>query len=68
MSEKKYEDHQFEEVEISSQENGSPAHERLTRAEGEAADLYGDIQTAQEYGYVKRGSVHRVLDHSLKGF
>lgn len=22
---------------------------------GEAADLYGDIETAQEYGYVKRG-------------
>lgn len=24
-------------------------------AVGEAADLYGDIQTAEEYGYVARG-------------
>ena len=55
MSEKKDADPQFEEVEISSQENSHQGHEKLTRAEGEAADLYGDIQTAQEYGYVKRG-------------
>jgi hypothetical protein len=25
---------------------------------GEAADLYGDIQTAEDYGYVSRGYVH----------
>lgn len=24
-------------------------------AAGEAADMYGDIQTAEEYGYVSRG-------------
>lgn len=24
-------------------------------AKGEAADLYGDVQTAQRYGYVDRG-------------
>lgn len=26
-------------------------------AVGEAADVYGDVQTAEEYGYVHRGSV-----------
>ena len=26
---------------------------------GEAADLYGDLATAEEYGYVSRGYVYR---------
>lgn len=25
---------------------------------GEAADIYGNVQTAQEFGYVERGYVH----------
>jgi len=29
--------------------------ERKGAATGEAADLYGDLQTAEEYGYVERG-------------
>lgn len=29
--------------------------ERKGAALGEAADLYGDVQTAEEYGYVERG-------------
>lgn len=28
---------------------------------GEAADMYGDIQTAEEYGYVTRGYVVGIL-------
>lgn len=28
---------------------------------GEAADIYGNIETAEEYGYVTRGSVFAFL-------
>ena len=28
---------------------------------GEAADMYGDVQTAEEHGYVTRGYVNRAL-------
>jgi amino acid transporter len=31
--------------------------ERKGHATGEAADVYGDLQTAEEYGYVERGYV-----------
>lgn len=27
---------------------------------GEAAEIYGDIETAEDYGYVSRGYVHAV--------
>ena len=45
---------------------------------GEAADVYGDIQTAEDYGYVSRGYVgttsqssrlHRIASHRFaQGF
>ena len=35
----------------------SPTGEKDMRI-SEAADIYGDIGTAEEYGYVARGSVH----------
>jgi amino acid transporter len=35
--------------------------ERKGHATGEAADIYGDLQTAEEYGYVERGYVLRFL-------
>ena len=31
--------------------------ERKGAATGEAADIYGDLHTAEEYGYVERGRV-----------
>jgi amino acid transporter len=33
-------------------------------AMGEAADIYGDIQTAEEYGYVERGLKSRHIQFS----
>jgi yeast amino acid transporter len=33
----------------------SYAHERKASNVGEAADIYGDIATAEEFGYVERG-------------
>ena len=33
-------------------------HRKGSIAVGEAADLYGDVQTAEDYGYVSRGYVH----------
>lgn len=29
---------------------------------GEAADMYGDLETAEEHGYVTRGYVNKALD------
>ena len=37
------------------EQHKSVAMRRGSVAVGEAADLYGDIQTAEEYGYVSRG-------------
>lgn len=34
---------------------------------GEAADVYGDYATAQEYGYVQRGYVNPQFEASLTG-
>ena len=40
----------------------SPTSDKLGQSKdfriNEAADLYGDIHTAEEYGYVARGSVN----------
>ena len=43
-------------------DEGDPTHEELSKLAArrgskanEASDLYGDIQTAEEYGYVTRG-------------
>lgn len=38
-------------------ENSSDGYvnERKPSAIGEAADIYGDVATAEEYGYVERG-------------
>ena len=30
---------------------------------GEAADIYGDLETAEDYGYVSRGSVYEAKWH-----
>ena len=40
---------------------------RITTERGlqldEAADMYGDVQTAEEHGYVNRGYVREALDN-----
>lgn len=38
---------------------------RTTAAIQEAADIYGDISTAQELGYVQRGYVHLAIFNHL---
>lgn len=35
---------------------------------GEAADLYGDLASAEEYGYVSRGYVHAFSTDSRQGY
>lgn len=34
---------------------------------GEAADMYGDLATAEDYGYVTRGCVERRIRMDLPG-
>ncbi|KAF2185740.1 putative proline-specific permease [Zopfia rhizophila CBS 207.26] len=41
--------------------------ERKGAATGEAADLYGDLQTAEEYGYVERGLKSRHIQFIALG-
>ncbi|KAF2196436.1 AAT family amino acid transporter [Delitschia confertaspora ATCC 74209] len=42
-------------------------HEKKTAAHGEAADLYGDVQTAEEFGYVERGLKSRHIQFIALG-
>ena len=49
-------------VDLAEKAGASPAYDGPRRRSsvkdpriGEAAELYGDVQTAEEYGYVSRG-------------
>jgi len=68
MSEKKEYD-----ISAGSADHGSAEHgiknivQEKGVSTGEAADLYGDLQTAEEYGYVKRGLKSRHIQFIALG-
>lgn len=44
---------------------GTEPSEQKTAAIGEAADLYGSVEAAEQYGYVERGYVVSISSRSL---
>ncbi len=59
MEKKGYDVHDGERLSDSPTRYVDPSHviEEKGIAMGEAADIYGDIATAEDYGYVSRGYV-----------
>ncbi len=65
-------DNEKEQYAIGTQQPGSDHGvadivEQKGAAMGEAADIYGDIQTAEEYGYVQRGLKSRHIQFIALG-
>ena len=55
-------------VDTGSPTSDAPAYDTHKRQSiGEAADVYGDIQTAEEYGYVTRGLKSRHIQFIALG-
>jgi yeast amino acid transporter len=46
---------------------GSVAENRRDVAVGEAAEIFGDVQTAEQYGYVERGLKSRHIQFIALG-